>query len=79
MKTITRDRNSPAIEPVTRKLLARGLFVRDLPPFADVVMETLFWGSLSLSVSLIQCSIRMLMLYSKQFRFPCDSHAYIIL
>lgn len=59
-------------------LLASGLFVRDLPPPADVVMETLrlFWVSLSLSLSCThaythsharthaQCSIRMLMLYS---------------
>lgn len=34
--------------------MAIALFVRDLPPPADVVMETLllFWGSLSLSLSL---------------------------
>lgn len=47
------DGSSRLVDTVTTmQLLESGPFVRELPPPADVVMETLFWGSISLSLLL---------------------------
>lgn len=51
MYTVNRDRRSNITDALTRTLLISALLVRDWPPPADVVMETLFWGSHSFSLS----------------------------
>lgn len=64
-------KTSHLVQTVTRVLQSGRLFVRDWPPPANVVMETLFWGSLIMVTHSIALS---LCLSLSQILFLCLAH-----